>query len=365
MIDLDDVASLSRQDSQGVLGAVESFPAQLADGYARGAAANGLPSADGVDSVVVLGMGGSASAGDVVGALVEPRAPFFYRVIKGYPPLPEWVGRNSLVVAVSYSGDTEETLECFAEARSRGARLVAICSGGALAAAAGAGGAALIEVPKGLQPRAALGYLAGPLLALLARTGLVPDPAADIGEARDVLEALAARCVRDIPVKVNPAKDLALALEGRVPVIYGGSVLSAAAAGRFKCDLNEYAKVPAFCNALPEMNHNEIAAWDGPAELVAGRFAPVFLRDPAEHPRVSRRFKLTRAVIEALNPVTEVHAEGDGPAARILSLVFVTQMAAIYLGLRSGADPGPVAVLDWIKQRLAADAPAADQGGRP
>lgn len=359
MIDLDDVAGLTRQDSEGVLGAVEAFPVQFAEGYARGQAAAGVPSADGVDSVVVLGMGGSASAGDVVGALIEPRAPFFYRVIKGYPPLPEWIGRNSIAVAISYSGNTEETLECFAEAHDRGARLVAICSGGALATAAASGGAALVEAPGGLQPRAALGYLAGPLLALLARTGLVPDPAADLAEARAVLEVLAARCVRDIPVEVNPAKELALALEGRVPVIYGGSPVAVAAAGRFKCDLNEYAKVPAFCNALPEMNHNEIAAWDGPAELVAGRFAPVFLRDPAEHARVARRFELTRKVIEALNPVTEVRAEGEGPVARILSLVFLTQMAAIYLGLRSGSDPGPVAVLDWIKQRLAADAPAA------
>ena len=363
MIDLDDAGGLARHDSQGVLAVVESFPTQLAEGYERGAEAHALPLADGVDSVVVLGMGGSASAGDIVGALIEPRAPFFYRVIKGYPPLPEWVGRNSLVVGISYSGNTEETRQAFAEAHARGARLVAICSGGALAEDAASGGAALVEVPGGLQPRAALGYLAGPLLAVLVRTGLVPDFGDDLAEAKEVLGALAARCGRDIPAEINPAKQLARALVARVPVIYGGSPLTIAAAWRFKCDLNEYAKVPAFANALPEMNHNEIVAWDGPSELVAGRFAPVLLREPGEHPRVARRFELTREVIEALNPVTELRAEGQGALARILSLVFLTQMAAIYLGLGSGSDPGPVAVLEWIKQRLAAEAAVADQGG--
>ncbi|MGH2778412.1 MAG: SIS domain-containing protein, partial [Actinomycetota bacterium] len=130
MKDLDDTTAIAKLDSTNVLGEIERFADQCRQAWTIGAATDDLPDADGVENVVVLGMGGSGISGDVVQAIVEPRLGVPLRTIKGYGPLPEWIGRNSLVFAVSYSGETEETLEAFEEAHHRGARAVAVSSGG-------------------------------------------------------------------------------------------------------------------------------------------------------------------------------------------------------------------------------------------
>ena len=175
MTDLDDLAAIEKLDSLDMLSEVESFADKMKGAWDIGQGAAGLPDGLGVDSVVVLGMGGSGSSGDLVRALVEPRLPVPFMVVKSYGPLPEWVGRNTLVVAVSYSGNTEETLAAFEEVHERGARVVCLSAAGRLAESAKEFGAAHIRVPPGLQPRAAVAYLMVPLLAVLARMGLIPS----------------------------------------------------------------------------------------------------------------------------------------------------------------------------------------------
>ncbi|MDQ3662534.1 MAG: bifunctional phosphoglucose/phosphomannose isomerase, partial [Actinomycetota bacterium] len=322
---LDDLEAIQQLDSEDVLGAVERFADQCREGWEIGLAAEGFPDASGVESVVVLGMGGSGVSGDVLQAVVEPRLPVPLRTIKSYGPLPEWVGRNSLVLAVSYSGSTEETVAGLDEALSRGCRIVAVSSGGPLADRASAEGFAHVPIPQGRQPRASLGYLTLPLLAVLAKVGLVPDMHEDVDDAVAVLSDIASRCHRKQGTSDNPAKALAGKLEGRVPIVYGGHGLGAVAAYRFKCDLNEYAKTPAFAGALPELDHNEIVGWKGLSKLTSENFINVLLIDPKEHPRVALRFEITRGLIsEALPSVCEVTAEGEGPLARLLSLILVT-----------------------------------------
>jgi glucose/mannose-6-phosphate isomerase len=285
---------------------------------------------------------------------VEPRLPVSFRVIKSYGPLPESIGRSSLVFAVSYSGNTEETLAAFEEAHARGARAVAICSGGELAERARAYGVAHVEIPSGQQPRASLGYLMLPVLAVLQQVGLIPAMEADLDEALSVTSSVGERCHRERAVEENPAKDLARRIEGKVPVIYGSYGLTATAAQRFKCDLNEYAKTPAFWNFIPELDHNEIVGWDRLADLTRHNFLGVFLRDAEEPDRIARRFDVTRSLIEdELAGIVEIEAEGDAPLARVLSLIMVTQLASIYLGLAYGVDPGPVARIEKLKRELA------------
>jgi len=352
--DFDDLGAIERLDSEDVLGAVERFADQCHEAWTIGRAATGLPDATGVDSIVVLGMGGSGISGDVTQAVVEPRLPIPFRVIKSYGPLPEWVGRNTLVFAVSYSGSTEESVAALKDTHARGARIVTISSGGPLQELAAEYGVAHVAIPSGLQPRASLGYLTLPILAVLVSVGLVSDLQADVDEAIEVLGTLAERCHRKTSVVENPAKDLASRILGRIPVVYGGYPLGGVAAQRFKCDLNEYAKTPAFYNVFPELDHNEIVGWSRLAELTSSTFVVVMLRDPEEHPRVALRFEITRKLIEdKLAAVVEVHAEGDSALSRLLSLVFVTQMAAIYLGIAYGVDPGPVAVIQQLKGELA------------
>ena len=340
-------------DSEDVLGAVERFAEQCREAWEIGRSATDLPDGEGIDTVVVLGMGGSGVSGDVVQAVVEPRLPVPFRTIKSYGPLPEWVGRNTLVFAVSYSGSTEETLAALDAALDRGARIVTVSSGGPLAATAASKGLAHVGIPTGLQPRASLGYLTLPILAVLNQIGLVPDMQSDMDEAIKVLSEMAPRCNRERSTTENPAKDLAARIKGKVPVVYGGHGVGATAAYRFKCDLNEYGKTPAFWNEIPELDHNEIVGWNKLDDLTAERFVVVMLREPGEHERVKLRFDVTRRLTEErLAEFVEVHAEGVSVLARLLSLIFVTQLASIYVGLAYGVDPGPVDVIMRLKAEL-------------
>jgi glucose/mannose-6-phosphate isomerase len=169
-----------------------------------------------------------------------------------------------------------------------------------------------------------------------------------------VLDGLEQRCRRENSRQENPAKDLAARILGRIPVVYGGYPLGSVAAYRFKCDLNEYGKTPAFWNQLPELDHNEIVGWNKLAELTSENFVNVLLRDSEEHERVELRFDITRRLVEQnLAEVVEVHTEGSSPMARLLSLVLVTQLASIYVGLGYEVDPGPVEVIQKLKAELA------------
>ncbi len=352
--DFDDLNAIASLDSEDVLTAVERFADQCREGWEIGRSVEGLPDANGVDSIVLLGMGGSGVSGDVVECVVEPRLPVPFRTIKSYGPLPEWVGRNTLVFAVSYSGSTEETLTAVEEAHQRGSRIVAVSSGGPLQELAATKGFSHVKIPTGLQPRASLGYLTMPLFGILVEMGLVPEMRDDVNDAVAVLGDVAERCHRKHPAGSNPAKDLAAKISGKVPVIYGGYGVGATAAYRFKCDLNEYAKTPAFWNVLPELDHNEIVGWNQLSDVTSERFVLILLRDPEDHDRVALRFDITKRLVEdGLADVVEIGAEGANPLARVLSLVLITQLASIYLGLSYGVDPAPVEVIQKLKAELA------------
>lgn len=354
MIDLDDLNAIAELDSEDVLGAVERFPDQCREAWEIGRAATALPNAEGVDSILVLGMGGSGVSGDMVQAVLEERLPVPIRVIKSYGPLPEWVGRNTLVFAVSYSGSTEETIAAVSEAHARGSRVVTISSGGPLEEMARRDGFAHVAIPHGLQPRASLGYLTLPIFGVLVRVGLAPDLQADVDETVELLSDLASRCHRKRSHVENPAKDLAAKLAGKVTVVYGGFPVGGTAAYRFKCDLNEYGKAPAFAHFFPELNHNEIVGWNKVAEVTKESFVLVLLHDPADHERVKIRFEITTGLIrESFAEVVELEAEGNSALARLFSLVLLTQLAAIYVGLANGVDPGPVEVIQGLKAQLA------------
>jgi glucose/mannose-6-phosphate isomerase len=353
-VNVDDVQAIGRLDSEDVLGATERFADQCREAWSIGRAARDLPNGVGVENVVVLGMGGSGISGNAVQALVEPRLGVPWRTIKGYGPLPEWVGRNTLALSVSYSGNTEETLAAFDELHERGARSVAVSSGGLLAARAAEYGVAHVRLPGGLQPRAAFGYLTLPLLAVLVEVGLVPDCSDDVDEAVETLADIAKRCGRDIPAGENVAKQLGASLAGRIPVIYGGSGLGEVAAYRFKCDINEYAKAPAFAHFLPEMNHNELEPYGSTHPPAREQFVVVLLRDGDEGERVALRLDVAKRLIaESEAEVIELHSQGISRLARLLSLVLTNQLAAIYAGLINDIDPGPVPVIERFKQQLA------------
>ena len=351
-------ARVAELDADDMLGAIAGLPRQLTAGYAaaRARLAGGFGQAGAAaplarpTGLAVCGMGGSAIGGDLVLACV-PDIPVPATVVRGYE-LPVWVGPRTLVVAVSCSGDTEETLSCAAAALARGCRPVCVTSGGRLSALAVEHALPLIAIPGGQQPRASVGYLSAPLLAVLETAGMCAAVQTDLDEAVQLLRTGATELAPEAGQTAEPAKALARTLHGRQAVVYGAG-LTVPAARRWKGQINENAKAPSFWNELPELDHNELMGWTSLPELTAATVA-VFLEDAASDERLLRRADLTAVEIEALGvTVARVQARGGSRLARLFSLVQLGDYVSFYLALLYGVDPTPVKAIQDFKARLA------------
>lgn len=349
MTDLNDVESLRALDAGDMLGAVASLPRHAREGYEAAIATEGLPIADGVTGIAFCGMGGSGIAGDVVRATYGDRLVVPVEVNRS-PALPAWVGPHSLVICSSYSGGTAETLSCFEEARSRGARIVPVTSGGILAERASSLGLAAVRIPGGYLPRAALGYLAFSVLGVLEVVGLLPRLADDVHDAIAVIEPLVDALGPEVPIERNEAKALATRIGDRQPVIWGADGVGSAAATRWKAQMNENGKIPAWAASLPELDHNEVVGWSD--ERGAGAFV-VALRDEEEHPDVSVRFPISLEIARDAGAATEeVWATGRIRLARFFSLAVMGDYASCYVGLAHGVDPSPIDAIVRLKAFL-------------
>jgi glucose/mannose-6-phosphate isomerase len=347
---LDDPSSLAAADRGGMLGLVAALGPQLREGYRTAVATEHLPEGQGLRHVVVCGMGGSGVAGDILSGLYAARLGIPIVVVKGYA-LPEFCGRDTLVLAVSYSGNTEETLTAYAEAKDRGCRIVAVSAGGELAALAREDPVAHVPIPPDVPvPRAALGYLASAPIGILEAMGILPPAGREVEKAARMLEDLAERLGPSRSTEDNPAKSLAGWLHGRTPVVWGSEGAAGAAALRWKTQLNENAKTPAFAALLPELDHNDIEGWSPGA---GGPFALVVLRHPGEHPRIGARVSATLEAIAGSGlEAREVRAEGNSTLQWLTSLIIVGDFVATYLAFLRRVDPTPIPVLLGLKERL-------------
>jgi glucose/mannose-6-phosphate isomerase len=347
---LDDRAALRAADPSGMLDIVTGLAAQCREGYALGLDARPLPEADGITSIAFCGMGGSAIAGDVVAALAAPRLRFPIAVVRT-PRLPEFCGPHTLVVASSYSGDTLETLGLFEEAVGRGCRMVALTAGGELARRAEELGIGRVIVPGGFMPRAAFGFLSTGAIGALEAMGIMPPHADEVDEAVEEMTGMIAEAGPDVPSATNPAKELALAIGVRVPVVWGADGIGSVAAMRGKSQLNENAKVPSFASALPELDHNEVEGWSARS---GGGFAVIALRHPGEDGDVAARFPLSEEIVRASGAtVREVSSRGRSELARLLTLVQFGDLVSTYLGIARGVDPSPIEAIASLKRSLA------------
>jgi glucose/mannose-6-phosphate isomerase len=351
VIDLDDAEARRAADPSDMLGAVARLASDARRGYETGLGTVGLPDVDDATGIAFCGMGGSAVSGDVVRAAFRDRLRLPVETVRG-PELPEWVGRSTLVVCSSYSGNTAETLACFGEALERGSRVSVITSGGELGARATSNGLGVISVPPELvAPRAAVGHLTFGVAGALEAMGLLPRLGGDVREVEQVLEGLAPRLGPEAPTAANPAKQLARRIDDRVPIAWGGEGVGAVAAARWKTQFNENAKIPAFWSALPELDHNEVVGWSAGS---GDRFFLVCLRTSLEPPDVSARFRLSRDIAESAGILAEeVAAAGRGALAQAFSLVLTGDYVSAYLGLLRGFDPTPVEAIDRLKRALA------------
>jgi glucose/mannose-6-phosphate isomerase len=347
-----DTMSLTREAVEAVDAAkqiddVLGLPEHLRDALWRVESAK-LEPHDAPGGLIVAGMGGSAIGGVLARAVLDDRASRSIVVMRDYG-VPPWTTPDSTVLCASYSGNTEETLAAFEAAGALGARRIVATTGGKLAAAARADGVPVIPLPGMFQPRVAVGYMLVIALEAAALCGAGPSLHSEIDVAAAHSEALVAEWGPD-GAEDGLAKQLARGLHGTIPQLAGAG-LTTPVAYRWKTQLNENAKVPAFANELPELDHNEVVGWDGAAEL--GRFGAVFHDDSDLHPRVRQRIELTRGLISATGaPTFRVESRGETRMERLVSLVLLGDLVSLYLAVLRGVDPTPVEPIERLKTAL-------------
>ena len=347
------LVQIKQHDSDDMLHLLSSFSEQCKRGWEIGEAIK----VEGCDewipnNIVIAGMGGSGISGDLVKAVVGAQFPCPIIVHRGYT-LPAFVTSQTLFIAVSYSGNTEETLLSVERAFAQGANILAVTSGGKLKAFADTHKLPCVIIPAGQPPRASLGYLLMPILSVLARLEFVPDLdfQTDLPEAIALLQRLAEDFHPD--VTESQPKQLAQALCGKLPVIYAPQELEAIAM-RWKGQMNENGKSLAYYSVYPEMNHNEIEGWKHPAAL-AQQCHVIQLHDPIAPSQTQRRMDITAELIQPhIAGITQVHSEGRSLLARLLSLVAIGDWTSFYLAILYEQNPTPVERIEELKRRLEA-----------
>jgi glucose/mannose-6-phosphate isomerase len=304
-----------------------------------------------VDKAIILGMGGSAIGGELVRrlTLLENRLPVW--VHRDYH-LPPFLDRNTLLIASSYSGNTEETLSSFAELLKIPSKKLVLTRGGKLKELAEKEGIPVFLIDYEAPPRAAFHHSFISLLGIFHKLGLLEDKSADLKEAMQVLSKLSAELVESMPLISNPAKRLATKLSGKLAVIYGAGILSEVAQ-RWKTQLNENSKAWAFYEVFPELNHNAVVGYEFPPET-RERILVVLLHSSLLHTRISISYRLTIEILAKAGVSYElVEAMGKSPLAQMMGLVLLGDYVSFYLAILNSVDPTPVASIDYLKSRLA------------
>jgi glucose/mannose-6-phosphate isomerase len=340
--------AIAAVDASGQLDDVLNLPEQLRDALWRVESA-GLEPYDSPGGLIIAGMGGSAIGGTLARAVLGDRASRSIVSMRGYE-LPAWATPDTTVLCASYSGNTEETLAVYEAAGALGSHRLVATTGGKLASAAAADGVPVIPIPGGFQPRAAVGYSLVVALEAAALCGAGERLHAEIDVAAAHAEELVTVWGPD-GAEDSLAKSLARGLHGTIVQIAGAG-LTGPVAYRWKTQINENAKLPAFASELPELDHNEIEGWDGASGL--GRFSAVFLDDSDLHPRVRQRLDLTRGLIASHAAATyRIEPVGATATERLVSLVLLGDLVSVYLAVLRGVDPGPIVTMDRLKKMLA------------
>lgn len=350
-MNLDDYHSFKKIDRAGMLAHIDSLPDQLEAAWHLGRSLE-LPNWEGIDRILVAGMGGSAIGADLVGAYISATCPLPYLVHRNYD-LPAWAsGAHTLVIASSHSGNTEETISVYERARERSCRLLVLTTGGKLSSLCQQKGGVLWQFEHSGQPRAAVGFSAGLILAALTRLRLIPDPDGEVADTCSAMRSQQTSLKADVPAVNNMAKRMAGQLYGRWVAVFGADVLEPVAR-RWKTQLNEIAKAWAQFEALPEGDHNTLASTTNPEQFFAQSMV-IFLRADSYHPRNLLRTNLTKKafMLEGLN-TDFVDAAGDSPLAQQWTTLHFGDYVAYYLAMAYRIDPTAIPAIEMFKEELA------------
>jgi glucose/mannose-6-phosphate isomerase len=351
VINLDDLKIYAELDPEGMLARIKELPMQCRQAW-QSVMQFELP-ADykNVTKIVILGIGGSAIGGDLIKSLVQAELKMPVIIHRDYG-LPAYVDDRTLLIASSYSGNTEETLSGFEPALNSGAKKLVITGGGKLQQLAEANHIPVFKIEYKSPPRAALGFSFIPTLGVLQKLGLITDRTADVTEMLQVLEKLAEKLDEESHTATNPAKQIAQRLYGYLPVIYGAGI-AAEAAHRWKTQINENSKAWAFYEVFPELNHNATVGFPLPAEIAA-KIRVILLRSPLFKQRIKLRYEITCELLKQAGVQYEfVDGEGKSALAQMLSLVSIGDYVSYYLALLNRVDPTSIKAINYLKDRLA------------
>lgn len=322
---------------------IEAFPANMTEAIAIGKRATAGFRTRPVQQVLISGLGGSGIGGKIMSQLVSDQCKVPVQVVHDYR-IPAWVGPDTLFIASTYSGNTEETLTTVQAALSAGAEVVCITSGGKLRAIAEMEGCNLIEIPGGQPPRTTFGYNAMQQLFVLSAYGLLPTTFDFVGQ----LEAAAALLRSEAGTMHAQAAAVAKKIEGTTPIIYAETWFEGVAL-RLRQQFNENAKTLCWHHALPEMNHNELVAWAGGSSA----FSAIFLRTDDDHPSTARRMELSMEIVSKYtDQVIELWAQGHSRIERAYYLIHLGDWISYFMAVGRGVDPIEIAVIDYFKQAL-------------
>ncbi|MCS7017839.1 MAG: bifunctional phosphoglucose/phosphomannose isomerase [Cytophagales bacterium] len=325
---------------------IESYPTQVLQAIALGKQQQlATPSAE-IRQVVIAGLGGSGIGGSLVKALTVQTLSVPVEVLKSYD-VPAWIGKHTLVLASSHSGNTEETLTVVQQAATKGAQIVAITTGGQLANWAKANGWDWVQMPfEEPCPRQFLAYSLIAQLYVLINLGLAPAAlAADIEEGAALVQASQDSIQQT-------ARAIAARCANRLPFIYADERLGALAL-RFQQQINENAKQMAHVNVFPEMNHNELVGWRLPVQHLQ-QSVVILLRSTHNHPRVEVRMAVCEPIFRQLAAdVVHLPLQGNSLAAQVLHFIHLTDWVSYFLAEINGVDAYEIDVINHLKNKLA------------
>jgi len=360
---LDDLGEIKEIDKSGMLELQKKVPEFIQDAIER--ARNLMIPSDldvkdtklkyyNFSQIIGVGMGGSAISFDLLRSFLRyTNVKIPIETNRDYN-LPPYTDENTLVILISYSGNTEETLSCFLDALEKGCPIIALTSGGILEAFCIKFGLPYVKLPSGLPPRASLPYLFFPLLVVLEKLNIHPTFEKDVEETLAVVEVLKEELKPETLIIDNLAKRIAICLYNKIPLIYGHTYFDSVA-NRIKCQFNENSKVHAFSAVFPEMNHNEIVGWETSEEKLLEPFYPIFIRDSDESPAIKARIEISRdqIILKKKKQIIEILASGQSILAKMFSVTYIGDFTSVYLAILYGTDPSPVESISLLKSQLA------------
>lgn len=338
-------------DKSEMFGVLANFSSQLEDALDIGSSLSPPDKLKNINKIIITGLGGSAVGGDLVRSFLQYEIDIPVFINRNYG-LPAFADGDTLLIASSYSGETEETISAYEDGKSKGCKIAVISTGGRLTIMAEGDGNYVIKIPKGFQPRCALGYSVVPLLILFAKLGLISDKDSDIKEVIRLIKERSSEYTT-----VDPQNNLSIRMAerilGRIPVIYSSCDIMDVVNLRWRGQFNENSKSPAFGNVLPEMNHNEIVGWGKNLEILR-KFVPIYLKDKDDNPKILKRMEVTKDIIKPYRELEfELESEAPGRLERIFDLIYLGDWVSYYLAILYKSDPTQIENINILKSKLA------------